>query len=496
MTSSRSSPRGSADGPHWAAGLAAQLRDRPALQQAATVPLILAFYCIVGGDQPLPARRADLYAKVIRRMLTGRWRGSGDRDPDPDACLETLRDWAWSAAASDPVSGVGIWADEFPTPRVRQSQDDRDALDHVAPPLGLTDVDTGMTQRRFVHRSLREYLVAEHVALRMSAEEAVAELLNHLWYDPDWEYAAPAALAMHSQRDQVLKELICRATGGDQLHADLAAIDGCWEIRRFLARVAQESGEGDWLPEAAQMIGQARLDLATSRQDNLRQVVASDWPTSNGLIIEALLALLARTTGPWPAIHPWVARELAEVIAELDPAAEDRAQAREALLRLLADGTKRWAPWPAERLTEGGHPARGDRGGPGPGPRSAAHAARARNRPPGSPGPCGGGHPAPATIADRAQAREALLTLLAACPGDGSPGSPGGGGGGQPAAVTAGGPRPGPGSAAHAARRRDRPPGSRGPGGGSRQAGPGCGGTGPRPGKRCSRCSPTRPTPG
>ena len=69
--------------PAWAADLTAQLRDRPALQQAATVPLILAFYCIIGGDQPLPGRRADLYAKVIRRMLTGRWRGSGDQRPGP-----------------------------------------------------------------------------------------------------------------------------------------------------------------------------------------------------------------------------------------------------------------------------------------------------------------------------------------------------------------------------------------------------------------------------
>ena len=48
--------------PGWAAALSAQLRDRPALQQAATVPLILAFYCMISGGQPLPARRADVYA--------------------------------------------------------------------------------------------------------------------------------------------------------------------------------------------------------------------------------------------------------------------------------------------------------------------------------------------------------------------------------------------------------------------------------------------------
>ena len=187
--------------PAWAAALAAQLRDRPVLQQPATVPLILAFYCIVGGDQPLPSRRADLYIKVIRRMLSGWWRGHGNRDPDPDpdACLETLRDWAWSAAASNPVSGIGIWSDEFLTPRVRQPPDDRDAMDHVAVPLGPPDSDTWMRLRRFVHRAIREHLVAEHVAFRMSAEGAAAELLNHLWYDPDWEYAAAAALAMHPQ---------------------------------------------------------------------------------------------------------------------------------------------------------------------------------------------------------------------------------------------------------------------------------------------------------
>ena len=67
-----------------------------------------------------------------------------------------------------------------------------------------------MTRRQFVHRSVQEHLVAEYVALRMPAEEAADELVNHLWYDPDWEHAAPAALAMHPQREQVLKGLIFR----------------------------------------------------------------------------------------------------------------------------------------------------------------------------------------------------------------------------------------------------------------------------------------------
>ncbi len=101
--------------------LAAQIAHRPGLQQGATVPLVLAFYCVVGGDAPLPDFRRDLYARVLRRILTGRWRGTDDRQPDVDACLRTLRAWAWSGAASHPVSGVGTWADDVPDERARLS---------------------------------------------------------------------------------------------------------------------------------------------------------------------------------------------------------------------------------------------------------------------------------------------------------------------------------------------------------------------------------------
>ena len=315
--------------PAWAVDLAGQLRERPALWQAATVPLILAFYCIIGGDHPLPSRRADLYAKVIRRMLTGRWRGGGDRDPDLDACLETLRGWAWSAATSDHQSGVGSWADEFPTPRIRTSQDDRDALDHVAPPLGPPDPDTGMTQRRFVHRSLQEHLVAEHVAMRMSAEEAASELLNHIWYDPNWEYSAPATVAMHPRRDQLLRELICRAAGTDHVPADISVIDAQGEFRGFLARIASETSEADWPHRTAEIIGQARVELARSaRIYDLGG--AESWATSNQQARQALLGLLsAETYGPSSA---W----LAFGIAQLNPTPEERRQVRETLLGLLA----------------------------------------------------------------------------------------------------------------------------------------------------------------
>ena len=49
-------------------------------------------------------------------------------------------------------------------------------------------------------------------------------------------YAAPVALAMHPQRDQILRNLICRAARSEQIPADLAQIDGAANFADFSLR--------------------------------------------------------------------------------------------------------------------------------------------------------------------------------------------------------------------------------------------------------------------
>lgn len=309
--------------------LAGQIARRRDLQQAATVPLILAFYCIVGGDEALPDFRRDLYTRVLKRMLTGRWRGNQEHQADVDTCLRVLRDWAWAGVVSDPLTGIGTWADDVPTERVALDEADERAVNHVATPLGPADVDTATTLRRFVHRSIREHLVAEHVA-RLPADLAAQVLLPHIWYDPDWEYSIPAALAGHPERDRLLRALICRAAQSGQLPEDLSVIDGGQEFRELLVRIAAESREADWSPQLAEMIGQARVGLTRSgRTDDLGGT--AHWPTSNRQAREGLFRLLA--DGP----HSFRARELVDLVVQLAPAPEDKRHAREALLRLLAD---------------------------------------------------------------------------------------------------------------------------------------------------------------
>jgi hypothetical protein len=315
-----------ADNPERGQTLAAQIAQRPGLQLAATVPLILAFYCILGGSHMLPEFRHELYRQVVNRMLRGPWRSSYGSLRDPDVCRETLRTWAWSGAKDNPVSGTGQWEDDILTKDTQLSPAQREAVNHIAAPGGGPDFDTDETPRRFVHRSIREYLVAEHVA-ELPVDEAVEALLPHLWYDADWEYAAPAAIAMHHQHDQLLQDLI-RGAGLDRDPGNVSAIGPKWESQRLLARVATESNETDWSPDIARTIGLARADLARSgRTSDLE--ISTHWETSNRQVREALLSALTDRSNVWRAT------DLAAVLARFDPTREDRRRARSTLIELI-----------------------------------------------------------------------------------------------------------------------------------------------------------------
>ena len=315
--------------PDRSGDLRAQIAQRPDLQQAATVPLILTFYCLL-ADQRLPQFRHDVHAKVLNRMLTSRWRDSRERRLDTRTCLRTLRTWAWSGASCDPVSGIGTWQNHILTDPSQINDAENDAVEHVATSLGPPDVDTGKVLRRFIHRSMREHLVAEHVA-SLPVDQATEALLPHLWYDPDWEFSAPAAIAMHPRHDQLLQDLMRRAAKSGRLPEDLSVIDAGWEFRKLLARIASESNESDWSTEVARMIGRARVDLAMSGHVG-ELAGASSWTASNREVCKALLTLLNDDQ-----VYADKARRLVTAVVQLALISDDRLQVLDALLQLLAN---------------------------------------------------------------------------------------------------------------------------------------------------------------
>ena len=315
--------------------LAAQIAQSHALQQAATVPLILALYCIIGGDKQLPEFRRDLYATVLSSMLRGAWRDYADSQLDVGVCIGKLRSWAW-AGATRSVAGTGTWPDDIPVEPVQLGKANDNALDHIAVPVGRPGFYTDKTWigRRFIHRSIREHLVAEHVA-DLPVDEAAEILLPHLWYDPDWEYAAAAAIAAHPQRDQLLHDLICRAARSDHIPSDLSVIDAWWEFRGLLARIAAESSQAAWSPRLAALIHEARVELA--RRGPIGSLIpAAHWKTSNALAREVLLWRLNHQT------HSYFAAHLAGEVAYLDPTPDERRAACTALLERMIHETNSW----------------------------------------------------------------------------------------------------------------------------------------------------------
>ena len=358
---------------YWFAGqpersrdIAAQIARRPALQQAATVPLILAFFCIIGyTGEPLPEFRHALNTKVLRRMLSGSWRGTqvdSHSQPNVDLCLRALQAWAWSAAAKHPVSGIGTWVDEVPAdsldvcwpgwPARGPSDADRNALDNVATPLGPADFDTDPTQRRFVHRSLREHLVAQHVA-SLSVDEAVEALLPHLWYDPDWEYSAPAALVMHREHDEVLRKLLCRVVRSDTISAKSSLKGGGRELRAFIARVAGESAKDDWSPDMARLISNTANQLAqpSSSAVGIGDAVAWGIPKQQArMTLQKLLAdFRPESDDDFGGLIGIASRHFCKQVNQmvwLAETVEERRETRQVLLKLLDDQTQgRAAAW-------------------------------------------------------------------------------------------------------------------------------------------------------
>ncbi len=317
-----------ADRPALGAELAGQIAGRPDLQQAVTVPLILAFCCILSGGDTLPEFRHELLASVINRMLTGRWRDSDGGEADVGTCLEKLRSWAWSGASGHPVTGLGTWDDVIRGEDGPLSPADRAAFDHVAPRVIPRNIDTGMSARSFAHRSLQEHLVAERVA-SLGIDEATEVLLPHLWFDPDWEHAAPAAIAMHPQRDELLRQLLSRAARSGQPPTDLSVIDAEGEVCALLSRVASESRPGQWAPDTAKLISQARMRLAQPGHTT-GLGWARSWRDANRRARQVLLSILTTTT------DCIAAAELASALPRLSPTSSDSRRARDAVLRLLA----------------------------------------------------------------------------------------------------------------------------------------------------------------
>ncbi|WP_206064729.1 NACHT domain-containing protein [Kocuria sediminis] len=320
-----------------------EIRGRAELARVAVVPLMLTFYCLLAEDpkagaEPLPARRRKLYDRLARRLLLGRWTADHpglDAAPDWGYCEELLRNWAWQAVC-DRTNDVelGVWEDSF-TPSTTVRKAERRAIDHMVPKTAADG--EGNITRRFVHRTFLEHFVAEHIAT-LDASEAAGLLLPHLWFDPDWKVAAPAAIVAHNQQQQgtLFQHLLDRVA---QPAPDPARQEARNQIDQLLLAIAQESEADEWSPEHQNVLHECRTSNAIRAPDLVTR--SAHWTRSNPdartMVLQAV-----------PTADPWGVADLVEVLVGLGITQEERAQARSVVLQALPTTDL----WGALRLVE------------------------------------------------------------------------------------------------------------------------------------------------
>ena len=317
-----------AESPPTAQHLIRQLERRRELRATATSPLLLTFYCMLTEqepDQELPRRRRELYRTIIDLLLAGGWATTED-DVDRTKCRAILQQWAWEAVkdAGTPA-GLGVWPETITTNRTPPdvSAAMERALDNVAPKQEhprSSLYDHARVKRRFLHRTLWEYLVSEHIATTFSATKAAEALLPHIWFDPEWHITLPMAIAAHRRRSRLVDLLWTRHTDSPTPAQEVVND----RLEELLLEVATQTDPEDW-----NKANRARICALRERLvPHYLEVIASSahWGGLNH--VEIILTALTHAT-------PWEVPGLIGTLLRLKPSDKERAEAYRTILTQL-----------------------------------------------------------------------------------------------------------------------------------------------------------------
>ena len=315
------------ESPPTAQHLIRQLERRRELRATATSPLLLTFYCMLTEqepDQELPRRRRELYRTIIDLLLAGGW-ATTEEPVDRVACRTILQQWAWDGVkdAGTPA-GLGVWPETITTNRTTPdvSAAMERALDNVAPKQEhprSSLYDHARVKRRFLHRTLWEYLVSEHIAT-FSATKAAKALLPHIWFDPDWHITLPMAIAAHNRRSRLVDRLWAHHTDSPTPAQEVVND----RLEELLLEVAAQTDPEDW-----NKANRARICALRERLvPHYLEVIASSvhWGGLNH--VEIILTALTHAT-------PWEVPGLIGTLLRLKPSDKERAEAHRTILTQL-----------------------------------------------------------------------------------------------------------------------------------------------------------------
>ena len=318
-----------------------RLRTDRRLVKLSQTPLACVMVCaavLATGD--VPRGHARLVAAVLTLLLRSTWRQEAS-DQASLRARELLRHAADKAAVDDPSNDMGRWERTviMHTPATVDRQT-LACIDTVAPPTTF-DPLAPTQARRFLHESLHEQLVAEHIAT-LSIDEAAARLRDHLWFEIDWFDAVRRAFVLHPARSAVLARVL--DAGDAPTWDDICRLDGFLELRRHLLSLASETDAADWDEACRALIARHAHDyLSRFPASALRlELVRGGWPDPSTR--SGHLAAIAAGEPLWPL------DDLAEGARSLRLTRNERADLIASLSDVLITGTPKQSPFAAHLL--------------------------------------------------------------------------------------------------------------------------------------------------
>ncbi len=171
-----------------ASGLQQALAGNYPLRQACSSPLLLAFVCLLlaEGEDLSVASRVTVYAKVLRRLLSGEWRQVTPvwrgNDFLEERVFSFLESAAWAIFQEAPEANrftLAQWERIGPEPV--------NGLLMALVGCGVIDSagfnDLGERCWSFLHRTLLEFLAGRAMA---KEPDWLIDAKKHLWYAPEW----------------------------------------------------------------------------------------------------------------------------------------------------------------------------------------------------------------------------------------------------------------------------------------------------------------------
>jgi HEAT repeat protein len=245
------------ENPSGAQAMQQRLRESYVLRHACRTPLLLTFACLLQSENALQSHMtyAQLYARILRKLIKGEWRHATEppatAEADGECILLQLETIAWNLFRQSPKRNLFTLSDWWRAGReVLLSLSDATELLKKLERVGVVvfagyDDVRNDGQWSFAHRSFLEFLAARYLSRQ---ENWLEEISQHFRFQPEWwevltflaglvENANPLVERLEQEQDDLFGSMLllqARVVGFGRVSDAVAQRVAARAVQRYL----------------------------------------------------------------------------------------------------------------------------------------------------------------------------------------------------------------------------------------------------------------------